>query len=110
MSVVISTIPYKFSGQHAIGELFVCLSEVSGTDQTGCVFFIANIVVYLVNIAMTFRRMYRWPRVFKNSFYDQKEAVWFPVPTIAMATLLVGTLIYGGPYTGVSPRDVVDRY
>lgn len=49
---------------------------------------------------MAFRRLHRWPRVFKNSFYDQKEAVWFPVTAVAMATLIIGTLLYGGPYTG----------
>jgi hypothetical protein len=71
----------------------------------GCIFYIANIVIYLFNIAMTCRRIHRWPRIFKNSFYDQKEAVWFPVTGVAMATLIIGTLIYGGPYTGVSPSS-----
>lgn len=85
---MIGTEPYPFNGQHAIGT----------------VFFILNIVLYLINVAMMITRAIRYPRQFKQSFFDQAEGVWFPVVAVAMSTLLTATIIYGVPFCGVRIR------
>jgi hypothetical protein len=51
---------------------------------------------------MTVTRAIRYPKVFKQSFYDRAEGVWFPTSVIGMATLLIGTMLFGIPYCGVS--------
>jgi tellurite resistance protein TehA-like permease len=51
---------------------------------------------------MTVTRAIKYPKVFKQSFYDRAEGVWFPTSVIGMATLLIGTMLFGIPYCGVS--------
>jgi hypothetical protein len=50
---------------------------------------------------MAASRAIRYPKVFKQSFYDRSEAVWFPTIMLGMATLIIGTMLYGVPYCGV---------
>lgn len=69
---------------------------------TGSIFFILNIIFYLINVTMTISRAVRHPKVFKQSFYDRSEAVWFPTSVIGMATLIIGTILFGIPRCGVS--------
>jgi hypothetical protein len=51
---------------------------------------------------MTITRAIKYPKVFKQSFFDRAEGVWFPTSVIGMATLLIGTMLFGIPYCGVS--------
>jgi hypothetical protein len=51
---------------------------------------------------MVLTRAIKYPKVFKQSFYDRSEAVWFPTSVIGMATLIIGTMLFGIPYCGVS--------
>jgi hypothetical protein len=51
---------------------------------------------------MTITRAIKFPKVFKQSFFDRAEGVWFPTSVIGMATLLIGTMLFGIPYCGVS--------
>jgi len=51
---------------------------------------------------MMISRYIRHPKVFKQSFYDRSEAVWFPTSVIGMATLIIGTILFGIPRCGVS--------
>jgi len=71
-------------------------------DCVGTVWFILNIIFYLINLTMTATRAIKHPKVFKQSFYDRAEGVWFPTSIIAMATLLIGTILLGIPFCGVS--------
>jgi tellurite resistance protein TehA-like permease len=70
--------------------------------RLGTIFFILNIIFYLINVTMTISRAIRYPKVFKQSFYDRSEAVWFPTSVIGMATLIIGTMLFGIPRCGVS--------
>lgn len=58
-------------------------------------------MLYLINVAMMITRAIRYPRQFKQSFFDQAEGVWFPVVAVAMSTLLTATIIHGVPFGGV---------
>lgn len=51
---------------------------------------------------MMLTRAIKYPKVFKQSFYDRAEGVWFPTSVIGMATLIIGTMLFGVPYCGVS--------
>jgi hypothetical protein len=51
---------------------------------------------------MSITRAIKYPKVFKQSFYDRAEGVWFPTSVIGMATLLIGTMLFGIPKCGVS--------
>ena len=72
-------------------------------DYPGTIWFILNIIFYLINVTMSITRAIKYPKVFKQSFYDRAEGVWFPTSVIGMATLLIGTMLFGIPYCGVSP-------
>jgi tellurite resistance protein TehA-like permease len=72
-------------------------------DYQGSIWFILNIIFYLINVTMTITRAIKYPKVFKQSFFDRAEGVWFPTSVIGMATLLIGTMLFGIPYCGVSP-------
>ncbi|KAK4688387.1 hypothetical protein P7C73_g1722, partial [Tremellales sp. Uapishka_1] len=82
--VSIGSVPYAFNGQHAFG----------------CCFFFMNILWFIVNLIMVARRAINHPKIFKHSFYDQGEGVWFPVTVLAVATLIIGIINYGIPYCG----------
>jgi hypothetical protein len=56
----------------------------------------------MINLTMVARRAINHPKVFKASFYDEGEGVWFPVAILGLATLIIGTIVFGIPYTGVS--------
>lgn len=68
----------------------------------GTIFFLLNVTFYLINVTMMTTRAIRHPRVFTQSFYDRSEAVWFPTSMLGMATLMIGTMLYGVPRCGVS--------
>lgn len=73
-----------------------------GADRTaGTIFFLLNLVFYLINVTMMLTRAIRYPKVFKQSFYDRSEAVWFPTSMLGMATLMIATMLYGIPRCGV---------
>lgn len=59
---------------------------------------------------MTISRAIRYPRVFKQSFYDRSEAVWFPTSMLGMATLIIGTMLFGVPRCGVSRHSQLAEY
>ena len=52
---------------------------------------------------MTATRAAKFPSIFKQSFFDHNEAVWFPVTGLTWATFILMNVLYGVPYTGVCP-------
>ncbi|KAL7414218.1 voltage-dependent anion channel-domain-containing protein [Mrakia frigida] len=84
VSLCVSSIPYPFRGQHAIGSLFLIL----------------NIIIMAFNMSMSTLRLVRHPKAFRDSFYDEVEGIWFPVLPIAWSSILIGIIIYGIPYCG----------
>lgn len=58
-----------------------------------------------MNIIMTTLRIFKYPSIVKQSFFDHNEAVWFPVTGLTLATFIIMTLLYGVPNVGVS--DIV---
>ena len=68
----------------------------------GTIFFLLNAIFYIINVTMMLTRAIKYPRVFKQSFYDRSEAVWFPTAMLGMATIMIGTMLYGVPRCGVS--------
>ncbi|ORX36964.1 voltage-dependent anion channel [Kockovaella imperatae] len=83
-AIVLASIPHKFRGQHAIGT----------------VFFIIDIVVFIVNVVMLSLRAIHFPHLFALSFKSHSEGVWTPVSAVALSTLLTNTMLYGIPYCG----------
>lgn len=78
--------------------------------DVGTIFFLLNVVFYLINLTMVLTRAIKYPRVFKQSFYDRSEAVWFPTSMLGMATIMIGTMLYGVPRCGVSfVRSVITQ-
>lgn len=84
VGIVIANIPYTFNGQHAIG----------------CIYYFVNLVFLIMNIIMTTLRIFKYPSIVKQSFFDHNEAVWFPVTGLTLATFIIMTLLYGVPNVG----------
>lgn len=77
-------------------------------DTAGCIYYFINLLLLIINVTMTAMRAARHREVFKQSFFDHNEAIWFPVTGLTWATFIIMTLLYGVPYVGVSalrPRD-----
>jgi len=71
----------------------------------GTIFFLLNLVIYAVNLAMVTSRIYLYPRVVIQSFYDESEAIWFPVLLLGFSTIILGIVIYGIPKCGVGVTE-----
>lgn len=70
--------------------------------MAGCIYYFINLVLLLINVTMTAIRAARHREVFKQSFFDHNEAIWFPVTGLTWATFILMTVLYGVPYVGVS--------
>jgi tellurite resistance protein TehA-like permease len=87
-------------GTGAVSLLLANTFEWSGQRALGTIFFVLNLVIYIVNCTVTALRAYlHWP-AFQKSFSNPAEALFAPTALLGGATLFVGTISYGVPYTG----------
>ena len=67
---------------------------------SGATFFFIGVALFLLNLTMTILRAIRFRKVFTSSFYDEGEGVWVPVSVLSFATILIGIISLGIPYSG----------
>ncbi|KAL3436318.1 voltage-dependent anion channel-domain-containing protein [Aspergillus tetrazonus] len=88
---VIYSVPYRFRG----------------LDTIGIIFFLANIVFYLVIWAILLTRFYLFPYTFKASLLHPTESLFVPASVVSFGTILINISQYGTDYTGPWLTDAV---
>ncbi|KAL4932276.1 putative C4-dicarboxylate transporter/malic acid transport protein [Aspergillus undulatus] len=88
---VIYNIPYRFRG----------------LDTIGIIFFLANIVFYLVIWAILLTRFYLFPYTFKASFLHPTESLFVPASVVSFGTILINISQYGTDNTWPWLTDAV---
>ncbi|KAI9373971.1 voltage-dependent anion channel-domain-containing protein [Aspergillus egyptiacus] len=91
MSSVAYTIPYRFRGLETIGIIF----------------FLLNIVFYIVIWALLLTRFYLFPYTFKASLLHPTESLFVPASVVSFGTILINISQYGTDNAGPWLTDVV---
>ncbi|KAF1989797.1 hypothetical protein K402DRAFT_326299 [Aulographum hederae CBS 113979] len=84
ISLVLANTPHRFTGLTTIGK----------------VFFLLDLVIYILLIAGISVRFITKPKSFKKSLSHPTESLFFPTFWISMSTLITLTQTYGGPSCG----------
>ncbi|KAL4803915.1 voltage-dependent anion channel-domain-containing protein [Aspergillus unguis] len=79
-----SIVPYRFRG----------------LDTIGIIFFLANIVFYLLIWAILLTRFYLFPYTFKASLLHPTESLFVPASVVSFGTILINISQYGTDNTG----------
>ena len=79
-----ATVPFRFPGLEAIGILF----------------FLLNVVLFLINIAMISLRFYCHPETFRASFMHPTERLFIPASVVSFGTILINISQYGPRHSG----------
>jgi tellurite resistance protein TehA-like permease len=66
-----------------------CPFSFTGQRELGTIFFMIDLVIFLINVAGVSSRAIYHTRVFKNSFYDHDDGIYVPCFALAFATLFV---------------------
>lgn len=78
------TVPYRFRGLQTIGVIF----------------FLLNIVLFVVNIVGISLRFRYHPETFKASFLHPSERLFVPSAVVSFGTILINISQYGIPKAG----------
>lgn len=76
--------PFRFPGLYALGVIFFLLNVV---------FFI--VIVFLISI-----RFYLYPEMFRASFAHPTERLFIPASVVSFGTILINISQYGPGHTG----------
>ncbi|KAL8635618.1 MAG: hypothetical protein Q9228_006906, partial [Teloschistes exilis] len=81
---VLSNVPFRFRGLYAIGA----------------VFFILNIVLFVINVTMISLRFYTFPETLRASYMHPSERLFIPAAVVSFGTILINISQYGLPKAG----------
>ena len=76
--------PFRFHGLTIIGDMF----------------FLLNIVFFVMNWTAIGVRFYFWPETLKNSFLHPTESLFVPASIVSFGTILINISQYGLHHTG----------
>ncbi|KAL8663403.1 MAG: hypothetical protein Q9202_003922 [Teloschistes flavicans] len=77
-------VPYRFHGLFAIGAIF----------------FLFNLVLFVVNVAMISLRFYTFPETLRASYMHPSERLFIPAAFVSFGTVLINISQYGLPKAG----------
>lgn len=77
-------VPFRFPGLYAIGV----------------VFFLLNVVFFIMIISLISLRFYCYPETFKASFAHPTERLFIPASVVSFGTILINISQYGPGHTG----------
>ncbi|KAI4181396.1 MAG: hypothetical protein LQ346_006792 [Caloplaca aetnensis] len=81
---VIYAVPFRFRGLTAIGVIF----------------FLFNIVLFIINVVMISLRFYTFPETFRASYMHPSERLFIPAAVVSFGTILINISQYGIAKTG----------
>ncbi|KAI9731823.1 MAG: hypothetical protein M1818_007688 [Claussenomyces sp. TS43310] len=84
LALLLSATPHRFNGLNTIGT----------------VFFILNLVFFVILVAGISARFYMFPGTFTRSIYHPTESLLFPTPFLTIAVIIGGIQKYGVPHSG----------
>lgn len=87
-------------GTGAVSLLLGNTFEWSGQRALGTVFFLLNLVVFIINVGLQCARAWLHPRAFRASVSNPAEALFMPTAVLAFATIFVDMTVYATPYVG----------
>ena len=76
--------PFRFPGLYAIGV----------------VFFLLNVVFFVIIVSLISLRFYYYPETFKSSFAHPTERLFIPASVVSFGTILINISQYGPGHTG----------
>lgn len=71
-----------------------------GLDTIGVVFFLLNMLLFLINISMISLRFYTFPETFRASYMHPTERLFLPASVVSFGTILINISQYGLPNAG----------
>ncbi|KAL9577198.1 MAG: hypothetical protein Q9212_006522 [Teloschistes hypoglaucus] len=77
-------VPYRFPGLYAIGAIF----------------FLLNLVMFIVNVIMISLRFYTFPETLRASYMHPSERLFIPAAVVSFGTVLINISQYGIPKAG----------
>ncbi|KAL9126831.1 MAG: hypothetical protein Q9217_004182 [Psora testacea] len=83
------------------------IANVLYTGTTQVVFFLLNIVLFIVNVLMISLRFYLYPETFKASILHPTERLFLPAAVVSFGTVLLNISQYGPTKTGHWLNDTV---
>lgn len=66
----------------------------------GTIFFLLNVVLFVVNTVLISVRFFYHPETFKASFLHPTERLFIPSAVVSFGTILINISQYGLPQTG----------
>ena len=84
-------VPYRFPGLTIIGDIF----------------FLLNIVLFIINWIAISLRFYLHPQTFKASFLHPTESLFVPAAAVSFGTILINISQYGLQHVGIWLNKVV---
>lgn len=72
-----------------------------GLDTIGTIFFLFNLIAYIVIWSLICMRFYLYPCTFKASFTHPTESLFVPASVVSFGTILINIVQYG--LTNVGP-------
>ncbi|KAI4196917.1 MAG: hypothetical protein LQ350_006230 [Teloschistes chrysophthalmus] len=77
-------VPFRFPGLYAIGAIF----------------FLLNLVLFIVNVTMISLRFYTFPETLRASYMHPSERLFIPAAVVSFGTVLINISQYGIPKAG----------
>lgn len=71
-----------------------------GLDTIGDIFFLFNIVLFVLNVSLISLRFYTFPGTFQASYMHPSERLFLPAAVVSFGTVLINISQYGLPETG----------
>jgi tellurite resistance protein TehA-like permease len=78
-----------------------------GLETIGVVFFLLNIVLYILIWALILLRFYFYPYTFKESFTHPTESLFVPAFAVSFGTILINIVEYGFGKVGTWLNEAV---
>lgn len=74
--------------------------QFRGLETIGIIFFLLNIVLFIVNVGMISLRFYCYPETFRASFLHPTERLFIPASVVSFGTILLNISQYGPSHAG----------
>ncbi|KAL8674128.1 MAG: hypothetical protein Q9168_001465 [Polycauliona sp. 1 TL-2023] len=66
-----------------------------GLDTIGVIFFLLNMVLFVINVSMISLRFYTFPETFQASYMHPSERLFLPASVVSLSTILINVSQYG---------------
>lgn len=97
----------KHSVEKIVEVQFLVPFRFHGLETIGVIFFLANIVFYIIIWTLIILRFYFFPYTLKASLFHPTESLFIPASVVSFGTILINISQYGLGHTGPWLSDAV---